>query len=148
MPTVLPLSITVVFAPPPKSVPSSLTPSQLMARKPLVRGAAGGLAPLLTPPMAASKAFNAVSAPPEVLVPPTPLNDCGVPTVIGLPGASGASSTSTVVTAVSVLVIGVAVSKTCSVTLKVVSAPPEPDSSANVCVSETVYEVAPVLVIG
>src|SRR5438309_1338717 len=61
MPTVLPLSITVVFAPPPKSVPSSLTPSQLMARKPLVRGAAGGLAPLLTPPMAASKAFNAVS---------------------------------------------------------------------------------------
>ena len=43
---------------------------------------------ILDPPMAVSKLVNAVNAPPEVLVPPTPEKVNGVPTVMGLPGMS------------------------------------------------------------
>src|SRR5437016_10747115 len=89
MPTVLPGLTTVVLAPPPKSVPSSLTASQLMLRKPPVNGWA--TAPLSTPPTAASKPFRADVA----LAVPTPVNESGVPAATGLPGDSIASTTDT-----------------------------------------------------
>src|SRR5947209_6277775 len=87
MPTVLFLVMTVVL--PPKSVPSSATPSQLMVRKPVATG--GGLAPLLAPPTAFSKLDRAVNAPPDVFVPPVPENVCGDPVATLVPGDNGAS---------------------------------------------------------
>ena len=56
-------SITVLL--PPKSVPLSWTPSQVMVRKPPLCG--DGVAPLLTPPMAALNAVNAWLALPIVV---------------------------------------------------------------------------------
>src|SRR5437660_9575110 len=80
--------MTVVLAPPPKSVPSSLTPSQVMTRKPPLIGWV--VAPLLAPPMAAWKLASAAAAVgwPE----PPPRNGVGV-AVIGFPWERGASTT-------------------------------------------------------
>src|SRR5260370_42537551 len=91
MPTVEPETISVVSAP--KSVPSSLTPSQLMVRNPLFRGP--GAAPLLAPPIAAAKAFSALLA----LEGPAPEQTSG-----GLPsgGVRAASATVAILTATAV----------------------------------------------
>ena len=67
MATVLLALITVVLAPPPKSVPSSFTASQVMVRNPPVCGAA---AVFLLPPMAPSKAFKAPGPRPKCWSPP------------------------------------------------------------------------------
>src|SRR5712692_3125617 len=89
MPTVLFGTITNVL--PPKSVPSRLTPSQFRARKPF--GCGEGVAPLLAPPIAASKASCALSGPPLELLPPAPEKVVGAPGTTSRQTHRGASST-------------------------------------------------------
>src|SRR5437016_4562267 len=77
---------------PPKSVPSTATPSHVMVRKPPFCGLD---AVFFTPPMAASKAVSAKLAVPlvtPVLFPPTPVNSVCVTPDNGLPGVSGGSA--------------------------------------------------------
>src|SRR2546423_7053342 len=80
--------MTVVF--PPKSVPSTATASQLIVRNPCAAGR--GAPPLSAPPIAALKAFSAVSAPPDELVPPTPEKLVWVTLPGGFPSLSGGSA--------------------------------------------------------
>ena len=59
MPTVLEVMTVVLLGPAAASLPSTLTPSQLMVRNPTFCGA--GVAPLLTPPRAFLKFWKAVA---------------------------------------------------------------------------------------